>query len=147
VADIPGLIEGAHLGKGLGLQFLKHVERTSILLHLVELSPLLGEDGAEEILEAIRTIEGELQEFSPRVFEKPRIVLFTKADLLPTDFNLEEALTPIREKLSPLPSFIISSASGLGIEQCLKHLFECLRNNRSALDEENDTQENHEDSR
>jgi len=77
IADIPGLIEGAAEGAGLGVQFLRHVERTRMLLHLVDLS-----DPAQEPEEAIRVIEGELAAFSPVLAAKPRWLVGTKLDAL-----------------------------------------------------------------
>ncbi len=77
IADIPGLIEGAAQGAGLGIQFLRHVERTRMLLHLVDLA-----DPMQEPEEAIRIIEGELQAFSEVLFSKPRWLVGTKLDAL-----------------------------------------------------------------
>ncbi|HWQ11005.1 MAG TPA: GTPase ObgE [Holophaga sp.] len=80
IADIPGLIEGAAHGAGLGIQFLRHVERTRMLLHLVDLS-----DPVQEPEEAIRIIEKELQSFSAILFAKPRWLVGTKLDALQDD--------------------------------------------------------------
>ena len=77
IADIPGLIEGAAHGAGLGIQFLRHVERTRMLLHLVDLS-----DPMQEPEEAIRIIESELETFSGILFSKPRWLVGTKLDAL-----------------------------------------------------------------
>ena len=77
IADIPGLVEGAARGAGLGIQFLRHVERTRMLLHLVDLS-----DPMQEPEEAIRVIEGELKTFSGVLFSKPRWLVGTKLDAL-----------------------------------------------------------------
>ncbi|HNX31707.1 MAG TPA: GTPase ObgE [Holophaga sp.] len=77
IADIPGLVEGAARGAGLGIQFLRHVERTRMLLHLVDLS-----DPVQEPEEAIRVIEGELRTFSEVLFSKPRWLVGTKLDAL-----------------------------------------------------------------
>jgi GTP-binding protein len=67
VADMPGLIEGAHLGHGLGLQFLRHIERTKVLVHLVDLSDLPGRDPVEDFV----TVNRELNEFNPAILAKP----------------------------------------------------------------------------
>jgi GTP-binding protein len=80
IADIPGLIEGAAHGAGLGIQFLRHVERTRMLLHLVDLS-----DPVQEPEEAIRVIESELQSFSEILYSKPRWLVGTKLDALQDD--------------------------------------------------------------
>src|SRR5688572_13628104 len=76
VADIPGLIEGAHLGQGLGIQFLRHIERTRLLLHLVDVSGAEDRDPVEDF----KTIENELSEHSQGMAGKPRIVVATKMD-------------------------------------------------------------------
>ncbi len=78
IADIPGIIEGAAEGAGLGIQFLKHLARTGLLLHLVDLAPLDGKDPAE----AIRELEAELKQYDAALADKPRWLVFTKADLL-----------------------------------------------------------------
>ena len=77
VADIPGLIEGAHAGHGLGHEFLRHVERTSVLVHLVEAVPLDGSDPVENY----RTIRNELTQYSPALAERPELLVVTKMDV------------------------------------------------------------------
>ena len=81
VADIPGLIEGAAEGAGLGVRFLKHVMRTRLLFHVVDVAPL---DGADPV-EVVEAIAGELKKFSPELFEKERWLVLNKIDLLPED--------------------------------------------------------------
>src|SRR5690606_36203188 len=81
IADIPGLMEGAADGAGLGALFLRHSQRTRLLLHLVEVEPLDGSDAADQV----RAIERELQKFDAGLVEKPRWLLFNKADLLPAE--------------------------------------------------------------
>ncbi|MCB1569230.1 MAG: GTPase ObgE [Xanthomonadales bacterium] len=84
VADIPGLIEGAAEGAGLGITFLKHVQRTRVLLHIVDAAPFVFEQGpVETIVDQVRTIEAELAKFDPEVLRKPRWLLLNKLDLLP----------------------------------------------------------------
>ncbi|MCB0328981.1 MAG: GTPase ObgE [Bdellovibrionales bacterium] len=122
MADIPGLIEGAHLGKGLGLQFLKHVERTKVLLHLVDVTPLLHEDGKSQLEKDIATIEKELREFSEEVFNKPRLLAFTKIDALPADFPLADTVAPIVSRYAS-KYCTISSASGQGVADTLGIVF------------------------
>jgi len=82
IADIPGLIEGAAEGTGLGIQFLKHLQRTRLLLHLVDLAPLMLD---VDPVEQVRQLEQELRNFDPGLMDKPRWLVFTKADLLPPD--------------------------------------------------------------
>jgi hypothetical protein len=81
IADIPGLIEGAAEGAGLGIQFLRHVARTSLLLHLVDVAPIDGTD----VVEQVRAIEQELEKFDPELLERPRWLVLNKADMLAED--------------------------------------------------------------
>ncbi|MGA7298083.1 MAG: GTPase ObgE [Rhodanobacteraceae bacterium] len=81
IADIPGLIEGAAEGAGLGIQFLRHVSRTRLLLHLVDAAPMDGVDPVEQV----RAIEGELKRHDPALLERPRWLLLNKLDLLPAE--------------------------------------------------------------
>jgi GTP-binding protein len=76
VADIPGLIEGAHLGHGLGIQFLRHIERTRLLLHLIDVSAASARDPVDEF----HTIDAELAEYNPDLPKKPKIVVAAKMD-------------------------------------------------------------------
>ena len=88
IADIPGLIEGAADGAGLGALFLRHIQRTRLLLHLVEIQPLDGTDPVEQV----RAIERELEKFDTALLDKPRWLLINKADtLLPEDAEAEAA--------------------------------------------------------
>src|SRR5437867_9396641 len=80
VADIPGLIEGAHLGHGLGLQFLKHIERTRVLLHLIDMSAMSERDPVDEF----HAIDSELAEHNPALPKKPKIIVATKIDVADT---------------------------------------------------------------
>ena len=81
IADIPGLIEGAADGAGLGIQFLRHVARTSLLLHLVDIAPVDDTD----VVAQVRAIEQELAKFNPELLERPRWLVLNKADMLPED--------------------------------------------------------------
>ena len=81
VADIPGLIEGAAEGAGLGMQFLKHLSRTGLLLHLVDVAPLDGSDPVEDVLAIAR----ELEKFSAELGDRERWLVLNKVDLLPED--------------------------------------------------------------
>jgi GTP-binding protein len=110
IADIPGLIEGAASGAGLGIQFLRHVERTRMLLHLVDLS-----DPIEEPADAIRIIEGELEAFSPVLATKPRWLVGTKLDALQDD-SRREAFVEICKARGQEPIFI-SGVTGEGLKE------------------------------
>jgi GTP-binding protein len=111
VADIPGLIAGAHLGHGLGIQFLRHIERTRLLVHLVDVSEASGRDPVRDF----ETVMDELASFSPDLVAKPMIVAATKMDAA-QDPQRVAALRRLAEQRG-LPFFEISSATGLGIEQ------------------------------
>ncbi|MBS0432222.1 MAG: GTPase ObgE [Proteobacteria bacterium] len=116
IADIPGLIEGAAEGAGLGVQFLKHLSRTSLLLHLVDVAPIDGSDPVAQV----RAIEGELERFDPALLQRPRWLVLNKIDLVAPDGR--DALA--RRILAALewnqPWFAISAAERLGThELCL----------------------------
>lgn len=110
VADMPGLIEGAHLGSGLGVQFLKHIERTSILVHLVDVS---DGSGRPDPVEDYKVITEELKSFDPALAAKPTIVVAAKADVANPDKLKKLAAMAKRRKL---PYFQISAVTGQGIE-------------------------------
>ena len=113
VADLPGLIEGAHEGAGLGTRFLGHAERTSVILHLI--------DGTQsEIVRAYRTIRTELESYGHVLAEKPEIVVLNKADAIP-----KEALARKRaalEKAAGQDVFVMSGVTGEGVDQVLRAL-------------------------
>lgn len=94
VADLPGLIEGAAEGAGLGIQFLKHVSRNKLLLHIVDMAPL---DGSDPVV-AVRAITQELKKFNPEMLEKPRWLVLNKMDLL-TEEELEKRRKEIIRRL------------------------------------------------
>ena len=110
VADIPGIIEGAHLGKGLGLQFLRHVERTRVLAFLV---PLDAED-PRAVYEQLRR---EVKAYSEPLYSKPHLLVLTKRDLFPADSPLPEVAAP-----ESRGTLAISSAAGFGLDE-LKRTF------------------------
>jgi GTPase len=110
VADIPGLIEGAHLGHGLGIQFLRHIERTRLLVHLVDVSEMSGRDPVEDF----NTVMEELANFSDDLAHKPMIVAATKMDAA-QDPDRVAALRDLAMERG-LPFFEISSVTGQGID-------------------------------
>jgi GTP-binding protein len=111
VADIPGLIEGAHLGAGLGTQFLRHIERTRILVHLVDVSDA---DGRPDPVEDFRVIMDELKSFGHGLDQKPMIVVASKADVANPD-KLKKLETMAKRR--KLPFYAISAVTGLGVEK------------------------------
>jgi GTP-binding protein len=114
VADIPGLIEGAHLGHGLGVQFLRHIERTRLLVHLVDVSEASGRDPVSDF----ETVMRELESFSEDLVRKPMFVVATKLDAAqdPERIRLLENLAKQRK----LTFHQISSVTGKGLDT-LKH--------------------------
>jgi len=104
MADIPGLIEGAHLGKGLGLQFLRHIERTRILVFLID--PTEGEPQ-----KTFAILSKELEEYSPKLIHKPIVVVLTKQDIWDQDYQ------STAEKYFNFPLFTISAVTGSGINE------------------------------
>ncbi|MDH3614386.1 MAG: Obg family GTPase CgtA [Gammaproteobacteria bacterium] len=112
MADVPGLIEGASKGAGLGIQFLKHLQRTGLLLHLVDIAPIDGSDPAG----VVNAIVKELGNFSEELADKPRWLVINKIDLLNTK-DLEAARGELLEKLNwKGPVFEVSAATGEGTE-------------------------------
>jgi GTP-binding protein len=114
VADIPGLIEGAAEGAGLGHQFLRHLARTRLLLHVVDAAPL--DEDSDPIRDA-RAIAGELRKFDPALFRKPRWLVLNKMDMLPAGERRLVAAKLIRGLRWRGPSFCISAISGEGCRE------------------------------
>jgi GTPase len=112
LADIPGLIEGASGGAGLGHDFLAHVERTRLLVHVLDLAPL---DGSDPVANHA-TIERELGLHDPRLASLPRLLALSKADLV-SPVEAEEAAAAWRERLAQVPVLLTSSATGQGVDE------------------------------
>ena len=121
VADIPGLIEGAHKGKGLGIEFLKHIERTKILVHLLDAT-------RDDLLSDYKNLNKELKLFSAELAKKPQILVVNKSDATIPEM-IEEA-EKIFEKEKPL---FISSVSGQGIKEFLYKLKDAILKERRAV--------------
>lgn len=130
MADIPGLISGAAEGAGLGIQFLKHLSRTHLLLHLVDLAPLDDSDPVEQIC----AIEGELAKFDPALASRERWLVLNKADLLEdTESNTRQH--SIVERLQwPHPVYCISALSGQGIEPLIQDIGRYFLEHRKPLE-------------
>lgn len=114
IADIPGLIEGASEGKGLGDQFLRHVERTAVLLHMID---AYADDPAEKYL----TIRRELEKYSPELAERPEIVALTKTEGLDDEIIAMQS-TAVQNVANGALVMAISSQSGSGVKDLLRHL-------------------------
>jgi GTP-binding protein len=116
VADIPGLIEGAHRGVGLGFQFLRHVERTSILLHLVDVSETSNDDPVEDFEKITR----ELEMYSPELIKKPQAVAGTKLDIAGGKERYDRLESYC--KMKKIDFFPVSAATGTGIKDLVAYL-------------------------
>jgi GTP-binding protein len=118
VADIPGLIPGASEGKGLGIQFLKHVERTKIIAHLLDLNQI-NDDGSEaDLVEIFTCINQELKNFSQEVSERQQIVVLTKADAVSGPEKIEHYKRVFQERGYEVA--VISSVAGVGIDDLIE---------------------------
>jgi GTPase len=126
VADIPGLIEGAHLGKGLGIRFLKHIERTKILVFLIDATMIFDKENKTEDYD---TLIGELRSYDRSLLEKPRIICFTKIDAL-TEKQIKE-LNKIKftKSKDKIPVLKISSISGTNLNMLKDLIWEKLHEN------------------
>lgn len=116
VADIPGLIEGAHRGVGLGFQFLRHIERTSILLHLIDISEI----GEGDPVENFTKINKELELYNPLLMKRPQVVVGTKRDIAGDSTRLNRLQRYCRKER--IQFFTVSAASGKGIRQLISSL-------------------------
>jgi GTP-binding protein len=119
IADVPGIIEGAHRGKGLGHRFLRHVERTRVLLHLI--------DAASEVdpAEAWRAIRAEIAAYGRELEEKPEIVVFTKMDLVPDRDRVAEIARGFAA-----PPHLVSAHTGEGLDGLVRALVAAVRSRR-----------------
>jgi GTP-binding protein len=134
VADIPGLIEGAHRGVGLGFDFLRHVERTRLLIHIVDAAGVDGRDPVADYLQ----INEELRLYQPELARRPQIVALNKADLPAAQANLDRLRKAIT--LPPADVFVISNATRAGVDALVKEVAARLASmpstDRTARDEQ-----------
>ena len=141
MADVPGLIEGAAEGAGLGIQFLKHIQRTRLLLHLVELVNLEDEDPVAQV----RKIEQELARFDPALVDRPRWLVLTKADLVPED-QRQDAARAIVEALDwSSPWYLVSSVNQEGLKPLVYAAGDYLERMKAEQATENQAPEDRED--
>jgi len=120
LADLPGLIEGASQGVGLGIRFLRHVERTRLLIHLIDTSDMAEMDPVK----AFEVIEGELGAFSEKLLEKPMIVVATKLDATTDRTKLEELQKFCKKK--GVEFHAISAATGEGVKELVRGIADAL---------------------
>jgi GTP-binding protein len=125
IADIPGLIEGAAEGAGLGIRFLKHLSRTSLLLHIVDILPIDNTDPTENIIK----ITKELEKYSPELAAKERWLVLNKVDLLPSDEQQQHIETIINKLNWQGRVFEISAISGQGCSELCYQIMQSLEEN------------------
>lgn len=128
IADIPGLIEGASEGHGLGTRFLGHVERTAVILHLVDITE-------NDIVESYKTIRTELEKYDQGIAGKKEIVALNKSDTLGKELSEDQAR--IFEESTGIKPMIISGVSGENIQETLFALSKCIKDHYAAIEEEN----------
>lgn len=121
VADIPGLIEGAHMGHGLGIKFLKHIERTKILVHMIDISPFTQRDPIQDF----ETVIKELEAFNPRLAKRQQILVANKIDLLGDNKGRVEKVKALARK-EGLPFFAISALKEEGLKELVSLMAERL---------------------
>lgn len=121
IADVPGLVEGAAEGAGLGHRFLRHVERTRVLVHVVDLSSSEGRDPLEDLA----VIRGELERYAPQLNEKPMVIVANKVDLM-SDDDRDAALTRLSEAYPEVRIFPMSAATDSDLNELVYHLADIL---------------------
>lgn len=134
VADLPGLIEGAAQGLGLGHKFLKHIERTKIIAHVIDMSGSEGRDPWEDY----QTIRKELQEFSPKLITKPEIIIANKMDLESAKNNLEQFKKKVEH-----PIYEISAIQNQGLDTVIKKLEQLVKDTQEETLFKEEIQESH----
>ena len=120
IADIPGLIEGASEGHGLGLDFLRHIERTRVIVHLIDILPIDSGGGGGDPIVAYRQIRKELEAYSPKLAAKPEILVANKMDLA----GASQGLADLRDALPGKQIYAISAVSGTGLRPLLETIWQ-----------------------
>ena len=128
MADIPGLIEGAAEGSGLGIRFLRHLQRTRLLLHIVDIAPL---DPQQDPVEGARTIVRELKKFSAELAGRERWLVLNKIDLLPADEVDSRCRDIVRRMRFKGPVLRISGATGRGTKELCQAVMNSLDERRA----------------
>lgn len=128
IADIPGLIEGAANGVGLGHEFLRHIERTKVLIHIVDAASIEGRDPIEDI----RKINAELEAYNPELMKRPQVIAANKIDVIYSED--ESPVELLKEEFEPqgIKVFAISAVSGKGLKELLYYVNDLLKNMDSA---------------
>jgi len=129
VADMPGLIEGAHGGRGLGDRFLRHIERTAVLVHMVDMDPADGSRPEENYFK----LEKELELYGKKVYDKPRIVVGNKMDMPGAEGNLERFAAAVGKKVWP-----ISAVKREGLAELLGEMYRKIEDVKKGEEDEED---------
>lgn len=138
IADIPGLIEGAAEGAGLGIQFLKHLSRTGLLLHIVDIAPM---DESINPADEVKKIEIELAKYSDKLAQQPRWLVLNKIDLLQEDEQKAACEKIIKELNWKGPVFTISAISGIGTKELSQKIMQYLDESTEEQEQHNNAQE------
>ena len=131
IADIPGVIEGAADGAGLGIEFLKHLSRTNLLLHIVDAS-----QDPEDVLKDIKTIETELKRYDENLSQKERWLVLNKADVLPEEFMDELKQELIEKRDDDIKMFVISAVTRKGCKELSYAMYDWVSNYEKETDED-----------
>jgi GTP-binding protein len=124
MADIPGLIEGAHKGAGLGFEFLRHIERTTIIAHILDIMPADGTEPADNY----KTIRKELKQYSKALARKKEIIIANKIDLDPKGEIVEKLKKKLKKKIYP-----ISAVTGEGIKELTEILWKKVKQTKDIM--------------
>ena len=135
LADLPGLIEGASLGAGLGDKFLKHVERTKVIAHVIDMAATEGRDPYDDYV----LINKELGDFNKKLLEKPQIIIANKKDVE----SFEENINKFKEKVKDIKIFEVSAAKNEGLQDVADYLSEMLESMPNTFIEETENVEDH----
>ncbi|MBR2711127.1 MAG: GTPase ObgE [Bacilli bacterium] len=135
LADLPGLIEGASLGAGLGDKFLKHVERTKVIAHVIDMAATEGRDPYDDYV----LINKELGDFNKKLLEKPQIIIANKKDVE----SFEENINKFKEKVKDIKIFEVSAAKNEGLQDVADYLSEMLESMPNTFIEETENIEDH----
>ena len=134
IADLPGLIEGASTGLGLGIKFLKHIERTKIIAHIIDMSGIEGRDPYEDY----KIIRKELENFSPKLLNKKEIIIANKMDIPSAQENLKKFIEKVK-----VPIYEISALNNQGLDKVIEELKELVKTTKEEVLFEPDMQESH----
>jgi GTP-binding protein len=128
IADLPGLIEGASEGAGLGHQFLRHLQRTRLLLHVVDLAPF---DDTDPVAQA-KAIVGELKKYDPALYEKPRWLVLNKLDMIPVEERAAKVKDFVKRLRFKGPVFEISALTREGCETLVQSVYQHVKAQQAA---------------